>query len=493
VAVSGGAHQLFDPEMPPVAHDEAAFEASVSDQIGPESHEDAGLDVLSIGEFYDEVQHALAQTFPRGRQLWIRGEITQLTHHRSGHLYFSLVDPDPGGRPNRGYQNRGGAPSLRVTCWRTTWATLRRRLAKSGVELAEGMVVVLRGTPDVYRARSELSFNLVEVDVTAILGQLQAKREQLLGKLETEGLLTRNASLRVPEPALHIGLVASPGTEGYNDFLGQLTESGLGFQVSFVPVSVQGANAPATIARALRMVSHSNCDVVALVRGGGAKADLAAFETEIVARAVATCAKPVFTGIGHTGDETVADMVASRACITPTQCGHAIVGAAAGWWHEHVATPAAFLADRVPGYVVDAQSRDTAARRRLTASARHQLRVHRERLGRRGAVLRRSVPERVGACEVSLRSDAARLAPLVNGVLGRQEERLVSWRRLLSAYDVERQLERGYSLTTTESGALVRGAAALRAGAGIVTRFADGSARSVVQEVTVDVTAEDEG
>ncbi len=120
----------------------------------------------------------------------------------------------------------------------------------------------------------------------------------------------------LPEVALHIGLVASPGSEGCRDFLGQLTGSGFGFRISHVPVSVQGPGAPASIARAVTALSRSDCDVIAVVRGGGARADLAAFENEAVARAVAGAAKPVFTGIGHTGDETVTDIVAARACIT---------------------------------------------------------------------------------------------------------------------------------------------------------------------------------
>ncbi len=95
---------------------------------------------------------------------------------------------------------------------------------------AEGMVVVLRGAIDLYRPKGEIGFILSELDVTALLGRLAAQRAQLLGKLEAEGLLRRNAGLPVPEVPLRVGLVASPGTEGYQDFLGQLTGSGFGFQ-----------------------------------------------------------------------------------------------------------------------------------------------------------------------------------------------------------------------------------------------------------------------
>ena len=470
-----GAHQLFDPEAPPLP---------ASEQPAPEAESGGRRGVLSIGSLYEEVQGALQAAFPRNRQLWVRGEIQHISDHRSGHLYMDLVDPgEDGARPRPAA--RGGVPTLNVKCWRSSWAPLRHGLAKEGIELAEGMVVVLRGTLDVYRAKGEISFILAEVDVTALLGRMAAQRAQLLRKLEAEGLLGRNAGLRVPEVTMHVGLIASPGTEGYQDFVGQLTGSGFGFRVSFVPVSVQGPGAPAAIARALKVLSRSDCDVIAMVRGGGARADLAAFETEVVARAVAGATKPVFTGIGHSGDQSVADIVAARTCITPTECGHQIVMATRRWWAAHVAAPAELLARRVPGFLGDAQARDGRARGRLTAAARNQVRVHRDRLARKASTVARSAPGCLESREAGVRAQAARLGPMGLGHLGRQDERLHAWRRLLAAYDVDRQLERGYSLTLTADGALLRSAGAVVEQQEIVTRFADGTVRSRVEGANV--------
>lgn len=473
----GGASQLFDPESPP----SAAASPEGRHAFDPTVHRDTHPDVLSIGGLYQAVEGALSRAFPRNRPLWVRGEIANLSDHRSGHLYLDLVDPDD--VAGAGPRGRGGVPTLHIKCWRTTWGPLRHALAKEGIELTEGMVVVLRGTLDLYRAKGEVSLILVEVDVTALLGQVAAARARLLGTLETEGLLRRNAALPAPEVPMHVGLVASPGTEGCSDFLGQLVGSGLGFRVTHVKVPVQGPTAPASIARALTMLGRSDCDVIAMVRGGGARADLAAFETEVVARAVAGCPKPVLTGIGHSGDETVADIVAARACITPTECGHQLVVTVQRWWSTHVATAAEQLARRVPDFLAAAQARDAQARRGLTAAARHHLRVHRERLGAKAATLGRAAPGRVESCEIGLRARASRLGPLAGGHLGRLDERAAGWRRLLAAYDVERQLERGYSLTLRADGALVRSAAELEPSQEIVTRLADGTIRSRVELV----------
>jgi exodeoxyribonuclease VII large subunit len=472
--MSSGTHQLFDPESPPAS-------------VGADPTEGGGqADVLSIGGLYDEVEQALASVFPRRRQLWVRGEIQSLSDQtgRSGHCYLDLVDPadegagaGAGAPPARG---RGAPPALKVKCWKGTWGPMRSDLGREGITLAEGMVVILRGSLDLYRPKGEIGFILSELDVTALLGRLAAQRAALLRALESEGLLRRNVAVVVPEVPLRVGLVASPGTEGYRDFLGQLTSSEFGFHVRVVPVTVQGADAPGAVANAIAALCRTDCDVVAVVRGGGSKADLATFDAEIVARAIALATKPIWTGIGHTGDESVADIVANRACITPTECGHQLVNQVGLWWDTHVAAPTAQLSRRAQMLLSDAQDKDAQARGRLTRAARHQLHIHGERLVGRTTSLARLAPAGLTVRHGALRTHAARLGPLTLGHLAQEAERVRSWRRLLTAYDVDRQLERGYTLTMTPEGELVRSAAALGAGQSIVTRFADGTVRSDV-------------
>jgi exodeoxyribonuclease VII large subunit len=465
--MSSSARQLFDPESPPV---------NPSQEPEPE----ADRDTMSIGDLYTQVEGALTSSFPRNRPLWVRGEIHTISDQtgRSGHCYFDLVDPDEDGRGSR-IQGRS-VPTLKVKCWKDSWGPMKAALAKEGIVLAEGTVVILRGSINVYRPKGEIGFILAELDVTALLGRMAARRAAVLQKLESEGLLKRNAAIPIPEVAIRIGLVASPGSEGYHDFLGQLTASGLAFQVKVVPVSVQGSAAPGAVATAIRALCRSDCDLIVVVRGGGAKADLAAFETEVVARTIANATKPIWTGIGHTGDESLADIVANRSWITPTECGHELVVRLESWWKQRVARPAAGLHGRVSFLLAEAEARDVQARGRLTRAARTQLRVHRERVARRAQSIGRSAPDRLGVQQGEVRAQAARLGPLSLGHLARQSERMRSWHRLLTAYDVERQLERGYSLTLNGQGQLVRSVADVEEDEEIVTRLADGSLRSRV-------------
>lgn len=436
----------------------------------PDDHSDA----FSIAALLSRVQVALAGAFPRGSEVWVRGEIQTISDHRSGHCYMDLVDPDtPRGRER---------PVLKVNCWRTTWGPIRRVLAAQGVTLQAGMVVTIRGRVELYAARAQVNFIAAEVDVSALLGRMAAQRAALLQALGAEGLLRRNAALAVPDVPLVVGLVASPRTEGFDDFLGQLRTSGFAFSVRLAAVQVQGARAPASIADALTVMAREGCDVTVLVRGGGAKADLAAFDHEIVARAVATHPVPVWTGIGHSGDESVADVVANSAFITPTECGQELVRRV-GAYHDHLTATARHLAGRAGDVTEDAAAGHLHARRRLVGAARGQLRHHRERIAGFGARLAVHARRHVEEPARSLERRAGRLGPLCLGAVDRHEERLGSLRRLIGAYDVERQLERGYSITLDADGRVVRSVAALHAGQPLLTRFADGSARSVVESV----------
>jgi exodeoxyribonuclease VII large subunit len=439
-------------------------------------------DVLSIATLLDQVQAAITRAFPRGQLLWVRGEIQSITD-RTGHCYIDLVDPDaPRGRD---------AKVLKINCWQRTWAPMKAALGKQGIVLDVGTVVTLRGRVEFYAPRAQVNFVAVDVDVDALLGRLAARRAALLKALESEGLLRRNASLALGVPALSVGLVASPGTEGFNDFLGQLWGSGLAFTVVVVPAQVQGPSAPASLARGITALADADCDVIVLVRGGGSKADLVAFDSEPVARAIAACRVPVWTGIGHTGDQSVADIVASRAFVTPTECGQELVQRAGEWWETVVGT-AWLVARRATEVLEAAVERDSAARARLSQATRQQLHRHAERLDTRSRRIASQARRQLDVASASVDQRAERLGPCARHALDNHGERLDSWRRLLAAYDVDRQLERGYTLTLGHDGRIVRSVAALEAGSTLVTRFADGTAVSEVQ--TIDgATDQDDG
>ena len=260
--------------------------------------------------------------------------------------------------------------------------------------------------------------------------------------------------LPVPEVPLRVGLVASPGTEGYRDFLGQLTGSGFGFHVQVAPVAVQGGDAPAAVARAIAALCRTDCDLVVVVRGGGSKADLATLRLRGGGPRHRRRAQAGLDGnraygrrVGgrHRGQSRLHHPDRMRASARPA--GRPVVGAAC-----RVRRPPC-SSRRVPSLLAEAQ-----ARRRGRPRSAHPRRPQ-PTAGAPGAPARcapsrlaRLAPEGLSARQGALRTHAARLGPLAPGHVAREAERVRSWRRLLTAYDVERQLERGYTLTLTAVG-----------------------------------------
>jgi exodeoxyribonuclease VII large subunit len=357
---------------------------------------------------------------------------------------------------------------LKVVCWSSRWSRVRTTLDQLGITLDAGLVVRVRGEVQLYKPRGDISFILSEFDTDALLGKLAAERARVIKALTDEGLLDRNRSLPIPAVPLKIGLVASPGTEGYRDFLGQLEASGFAFDVRAVATQVQGRDAHRTVARAIRALGSTDCDLIVLVRGGGSKADLAAFDSEVVARVIATSPVPVWTGIGHTGDQSVADEVASRSYITPTECGQELARRATEYWDTilsqgvSVGRRAAAVLDRSAGHL-------DGGRRRLASGIRMQLGRHGDGLAHRIALLS-ALPARS---------------------LEREARQLTQWSRLLGAYDYQRQLERGYSVTRNADGAVIRSMSGLLPGVSLTTQLADGDVLSVVEATTTRTGTDD--
>ncbi len=462
----------------------------------PEHAEQDGADALTIAGLYARIDRALREALPG--KLWVSGEIRSLSVSSRGHCYLDLVDPR--------HAHDDGTPVLKVVCWSSRWRTVRITLDRLGITLDSGMVVRVRGEAQLYKPRGDISFILSELDTDALLGKVAAERARLIKALVDEDLFDRNRRIAVPRVPIRIGLVASPETEGCRDFLGGLEGSGMAFEVALVPTRVQGRRAAVAVAAAITRLQRRDRDVIVVVRGGGSKADLGTFDAEPVARAIATSDTPVWTGIGHTGDQSVADEVANRSFITPTECGQELARLVVEFWRSGM--EAGVIAARMAEDEIARAQRGLDRNRHRTArGTRSQLDRHADRLGHRARILRgvgrgqldahaQRLTARCGllgrAAERGLRTEeevflgaTRRLAALPGRHLGTEDLRLAQWRRLLGAYDYRRQLERGYSVTRDASGAVVRTAAGLVPGAGLVTLLSDGEVSSTVTSLHV--------
>ncbi|MFM9085505.1 MAG: exodeoxyribonuclease VII large subunit [Acidimicrobiia bacterium] len=392
----------------------------------------AGADAghtYSIAEFIDLVNGAIADA--TGRGVWIQGEVKKLNAAAGakGHVYFDLAD-----------REEGRQATISVAIWRGVWTRISRTLADSGLELGNGLKVRMFGTADIWHASGRFSFKVSEIDPRFTLGDLVAQRDATVAALKRDGRYDANRRVPMPLVPLRLGIVTSAGSDALADVRKTLVDSGIGFRVVVHDARVQGDDAPRTVVAALRALdARDDLDVLLLVRGGGSKADLMAFDGMEIAAAIAECRHPVLTGIGHERDVSVADEVAHAMHKTPTAAAVALVERVRDWVRRTEDAWSAVAARAVT--LLDERSR------RLDLVA--------QSLARRPREVVRLEERRVAAC-------ADRL-------------------RLLDPVHVMR---RGWSITRDAAGRVVRDAGALRAGDEIVTSVANGDVASTVTRTT---------
>ena len=459
-AVEGGTPRAGD-----VAGDDAATE--------PDSPEVT----WTVAELGTAISGALGDAF--ADELWLRGEIRSLrSPNRSGHRYFDLVEPgaEPGAQPTA---------KLSITLFRSARERVNATLnqASGTTRIADGVEVRIRGRVDWWVAGGQLRLVMTGIDPVFTLGRLDEQRRLLLATLAEEGLLRRNAEHAVPVLPLRVGLVTSAGSAAHADFVHELEASGYAFDVRLADARVQGLDAPASVVAAIGRVVEQDVDVIAVVRGGGATTDLAAFDHESIARAIALAPVPVFTGIGHEIDRNVAGEVAHTDFKTPTATAAALVAQVA---EAEAALDAAQLA------IV------SLAQRRLRESA-DRLEVRAQRTARSAQVaslraqagldvvaarLGRAVPRRLVVAGEALDRRAHAAAQSAPRRLSRAAERLDDAEARVRAYDPAHVLARGWSLTRTEDGRLVTDLDHLPVGARLHTTVAAGTITSTVDSTT---------
>jgi exodeoxyribonuclease VII large subunit len=449
----------------------------------------------TIAELNRAIAGALERAFPE--EVWVSGEIRDLKRPGSGHVYFTLVDAGAG-EP---------VPQLPVVLFAGDKEAVNRALVRvSAGRMVDGMQVRIRGTVGHQPRRGLVQLRMRWIDTEYTLGRLAAERREVLEGLVAAGLLDRQVALPMPVAPSRIGLVTSVGSAAHADFLAELRHSGFGFVVLESHATVQGMSAAESIVAALAALAPHRPDLVALVRGGGAQTDLAVFDSEPVARAVATAPFPVLTGIGHEIDETVSDRVAARAVKTPTACAQLVVGMVRGFAERLAVAERGVhhLSERMT--VRARRSLDDRARRlgmvtarrfgthrvalaraahRLDTAATGALRGHGRRVDTARAAL-------VGAAagvldKASGRSDlAARRLRASPRVVAAERRRLAGLAGVARAHDPQRMLARGWSVTRAVNGVLVRSPDEVDIGDHVVTTIAGGALHSVVEEPSPD-------
>ncbi|MDQ1425862.1 MAG: exodeoxyribonuclease large subunit [Acidimicrobiaceae bacterium] len=406
---------------------------------------DSGFEpTYRVSELADAINQVLKRGFHDG--IWVRGEIEGLQRRGNGHLYFNLSD-----------ETDSGKATVPVALFANVAVRLRAMLNRHRLRLENGLRVRIHGTLDFYAPQGRLSLKMDGLDPTFTLGQLAAERDRVLQSLTAAGLLERNGRLRLPVAPVRVGVVTSLSGAAWHDFRHELETSGFSFHITVVDGVVQGASAPAAVVGAIHRLARHAVDVIVIIRGGGSRTDLAAFDDEGIARAIAACPVPVLTGLGHEIDRSIADEAAHTALKTPTAC-------------------AAHIVDRTRQFVDAVESAWSA----VAVSGVRALDHGERRLADRARRISSRTHTAVELADQRLSHHAINLARRVPRCLDDLGNNLAHAEARVRAHDPQRALARGWSVTRTADGRLVRDAASLAEGDEIVTTLSGGDVRSRV-------------
>ncbi len=438
--------------------------------------------VFSVSEITRTVRAVLEDEIGT---VWVEGEVSNYRKQASGHQYFTLKD----------------AQAQLACVWFARGGSRLKQVA-----LTDGMQVQVRGALTVYEARGQYQLNVQLVQAGGA-GLLQAKFEALKRKLEAEGLFETARKRALPEFPTVIGIVTSPTGAALRDMLHVLARRAPWLRVIVSAARVQGEGAAAEIAAGLAALNELAAppDVIVIARGGGSVEDLWAFNEEVVARAVAGSAIPVVSAVGHEIDFTIGDFVADLRAPTPSAAAELIAPDGAdlvrrlGQWvvqmrRQMVAALGAhrnrldFLARstffREPEMrLAEAQQRTDLAEEGLRRAMREQVGLARQRVEGLLATLRQHRPDQfVALRRQHLQALRTHFAARFSEAWKEPQARFARLAEMLRVLAPAATLARGYTMTMKSDGTMVAGAAEVRPGMCLITRFADGEVKSRAEE-----------
>lgn len=437
------------------------------DEFGDETDATSDVETYSVSELADTINGVLEDSFSEG--LWVWGEITGLSV-KGGHTYFTLVEQTKSGKKAQ----------LNVNLWRGEFEKIRPLLRKSGVTLENGLRVRVFGELDFYAPFGKLSLVMRGIDPRFTLGDIAMQREELIRRLRESGDYDRNKELEWSPVPLRVGVVTSGSSAAWADFTHEIERSELGFVLRLADVTVQGDSAVSQVSRAIEALGRrSDLDVIAVIRGGGSRAELATFDAEAIALAIARCPLPVVTGIGHEIDTSVADEVAHRRYKTPTACAAALVERV-GAFIETSETVWSEIARLSGEHLVESANALSELTHRIAGHTRTAVTRAEERLGHRThrlATAARGIVNSRSSVLVAHADTLRRRAPMVIAEQTRRVDERETRVRLL---DPRELMRRGWSVTRRADGSVVRSIRDIASDDTLSTQIADGTITSTV-------------
>jgi len=454
----------------------------------------ANRQVFSLHEVTRSIENAIAKRYQHS--YWIKAEMNKLNFYQhSGHCYPDLVE------------KRGGkvVAQLRSNLWRTDYEQINKRFLEVLKEPLKDGIKILFLARIQFNSVHGLSLQILDIDPSFTLGDLEREKQETIKMLQTEGVFKQNKTRKLAVVPQRIAVISVETSKGYEDFLNVLTENTWDYKffTFLFPSILQGAKAVTEITKQLeriRKVVH-HFDAVAIIRGGGGDIGLSSFNHYVLSRAIAEFPLPVLTGIGHSANETVTEMVSYYNAITPTKLAEFLIQK-----FHNFSVPVKeaerkvgdlsmrLLQDKKTGFE-NTMRMFMASTKSLVKEHKHRLRQYNQQLQQQSVFrFKKELQVLVSFNELLLRGGKQKLREEHRSVaqlqtdlkrvsmydLSTRQQRFFTLERDLETMHPKNVLKRGYSITTLNGKAVVS-ISNVANGDELETRVFDGVLISVVQ------------
>ncbi len=398
---------------------------------------------LSISQLTEQIrltlEHELEPVY------WVVGELSDFRQAPQGHVYFELVEK----------QGNQILAKIRANLWQFTYRSVAAKFESfTGISLKNGMKV-LAHVAVTYHPVYGLSINVKDIDPSFSLGERARLRQETIDRLTREGLIQLNGRFQLPAVVQRIAIISSATAAGYGDFVNQIEKNSYGYKVyhKLFNSLMQGNEAVGSLLLALEKVKSEinglDIEAVVIIRGGGAQLDLDCFDEYRLGAAIANFPLPVFTGIGHERDETVADLVAHTRLKTPTAVAEFILSGFREF-EENLIMMLQRLDRSTRQQLREEENKIHHYALRAKSLSKNRISLEIEKIKNRANRIESASKNQVKIQTYNLETLEKGLKRSLNAFLMKQIEKLASQETLLRQLDPDSILKRGYSRTELE-------------------------------------------
>lgn len=454
---------------------------------------------LTLSEVLAQVRVVVAREFPL--PLWIRADMLKLNHYSaSGHAFPELVEKSDG--------------KVTAKCQSMIWADDLQRIAANfrqvtGKQLGDGIEILFRAEVR-FHEQYGMRLRIVDIDAQYTLGQMALERKKTIEKLKAEGLFFLNKQVSLAEIPERLAVISAATSRGLHDLKNIIFSTGSAFRIKMTLFTaiLQGTKGVETISSRIQQIGKrsNEFDAILIIRGGGDDTGMDCYDNYILARTVCECPIPVITGIGHSTNETVTELVAHTNKITPTDVGYFIINRFAEQLARLQELTSALSAVSLMTMAEQEQILQDMAQS-VSEIARSEFQQQKDFLMQAGAIIQQKSIQRIAASVAQIEASRAELRnqtqqiflkqqhrlSILNSALGQQKLIAIGKEKSIldvlenkvSMLDPQNVLRRGYSITL-QNGKVVKSAKSLKDGSEIETLLSDGRVKSIVQKSKKD-------